>query len=77
MVPKCTRLFFYSLLIGVGAGKFLGVRRVSAQICPNLPGKSSKEIDLQKKTIALFSNQCTSSTIFPQILPKLARKKEN
>ena len=37
--------------IGVGAGKFLGVRRIFAQTSPHLPEKNSKENDL-KKTIA-------------------------
>jgi len=42
------------VVIGVGAGKFLGVRRDFAQISPNLPEKNFKENDLQKK------NDCIS-----------------
>jgi len=44
-----------------------------------LPEKSSKENDLKNMTAfhsilgAFFSNQSTSSTIFPQISPKLAQ----
>jgi len=45
--PKCT----VPEHVGVGADKFLGVRRNFAQISPNLSEKSSKENDL-KKTIA-------------------------
>jgi len=37
--------------IGVGAGKFLGVRRIFAQISANLPEKISKENGLQKKCL--------------------------
>ena len=81
MVPKCTRLFFYSLLIGVGAGKFLGVRRVSAQICPNLPGKSSKEIDLQKKNDCPFFKSMHFKHHFPpnfaQTCPKKGKLKHD
>ena len=67
--PKCT----VPEHIGVGAGKFLGVRRNFAQISPNLPEKNSKENDLKKtiashlKMCAFFSNRSTSSTIFAQI----------
>jgi len=43
--PKCT----VPEHIGVGAGKFLGVRRNFAQISPNLPEKNSKENDLKKR----------------------------
>jgi len=35
---------------GVGAGKFLGVRRNFARIIPNLPKKYFKKSDVQKKT---------------------------
>jgi len=55
----------------------LGVRRVFAQIPPNLPDKNSAEIDLQNKTIVFFSNQGTSSTIFGHILPKLSQISPN
>ena len=50
-----------------------------APISRNLPEKSSKENDLKNMTAfhsilgAFFSNQSTSSTIFPQISPKLAQ----
>jgi len=44
------------LFIGVGAGKCLGVRRIIAQISPNLLVKNSKENDLQKNNI----NDCIS-----------------
>jgi len=37
--------------IGVGAGKFLGVRTIFAQISTNLPEKNSKENDLQKNKL--------------------------
>jgi len=40
--------------IGVGAGKFLGVWRIFAQISLNLPEKYSNENDLQKMTAFLF-----------------------
>jgi len=57
--------------IGVGADKFLGVRRVLARISTSLHEKSSKENDLQKnkKTTAFlligafFKSKHTSSTI--------------
>jgi len=58
--------------IGVGAGKLEGVRRIFAQISPNLPETYSKENDLQKNDCIsvhvgrVFSNQSTSSTIFDQ-----------
>jgi len=35
--------------IGLVAGKFLGVRRIFAQISPNMPEKYSEENDLPKK----------------------------
>jgi len=50
-----------SFTIGVGAGKFLRVRRIFTQISPNLPEKNSKENDLQKRNI------------FSQISPELAQ----
>jgi len=72
------------LHIGVGAGKFLRVRRISAQISPNLPKTNCKENDLQKLkkkllyfTGRIFSKQGTSSTIFAQISPKLAQISPN
>ena len=43
--------------IGVEAGKFLGVRRIFAQISPNLPEKHSKENDLQDKRLH-FDFEC-------------------
>ena len=48
--PKCT----VPEHIGVGAGKFLWVRRNFAQISPNLPEKNSKENDLKKTTASHF-----------------------
>jgi len=70
------------LCTGVGAGKFLGVLKIFAQISPNLPEKYSKENYLQKikKTMRffhvgrIFSNQNTSSTICAQISPNLPEK---
>jgi len=42
-------LFLITVMaIGVGAGKFLGVRRNFARILPNLPEKYFKTSDLQK-----------------------------
>jgi len=67
------------LCIGVGAGKFLGVRRIFAQITPNLPEKNSKENDLQKTTTFHFmlgvffqikALQAPSLSKFPPNLPK-------
>jgi len=49
--------------IGVGVGKFLWVRRIFAQISPNLPEKYSKQNCLQKNDCIsfyvwhIFSNQ--------------------
>ena len=40
-----------SQLIGVGAGKYLGVQRIFARIPPNLPEYPLKEIDLQKRLL--------------------------
>jgi len=66
--------------IGVGVGKFLGVRRIFAQISPNLPENYSKQNYLQKNDCIsfyvgrIFSNQSTSSTIFAQISPNLPEK---
>jgi len=40
-----------SLSMGVGAGKYLGVRRNFAQIFTNLPEKYSKENDLKKNKL--------------------------
>jgi len=61
-------------LIYVGAGKFLGARRIFAQISPNLPEKTSKENAFQKKNDCIsfhfgriFSNQTTSSNIFAKL----------
>jgi len=34
--------------MGVGAGKFLGVRRIFARILPNLPGKTPKKVTSKK-----------------------------
>jgi len=69
--------------IGVGAGKFLGVRRIFSQISPTLPEKYSKENDLQKNDCTslhvgrIFSNQSTSSTIFAQIYRKRTKWKHD
>jgi len=57
------------LRIGVGAGKFLWVLRIFAEISPNIPEKYSKKDDLQNHHISfhvgrIFSNESTSSTIF-------------
>jgi len=66
--------------IGVGVGKFLWVRRIFAQISPNLPEKYSKQNYLQINDCIsfyvwrIFSNQSTSSTIFAQISPNLPGK---
>jgi len=37
--------------ISVGAGKFLGVRRIFAQISPNLPKKYSKKMTSKQKRL--------------------------
>jgi len=64
----------------VGAGKFLGVRRIFAQISPNLSEKYSKENDLQKNDCIsfhvgrIFSYRSTSNTIFTQISANLPVK---
>jgi len=70
--------------IGVGAGRFLGVRRNLAQIpqvCPkNTPKKmtSKKQYDsISSHVGCIFSNQSTSSIIFAQISPKLAQISPN
>jgi len=48
--------------IGVGAGKFLGVRRNFAQISTHLPKKNPKKITSKKMT-AIHWAQGTSITI--------------
>jgi len=61
---------------GVGAGKFLGVRRNFARIIPNLPKKYFKKSDVQKKQLfmsiqaPLFSNQSMLGAIFAQVFRK-------
>ena len=62
--------------IGVRAGKFLGVRRIFAQISANLTEmkRTSKKTT---KTTALHWAQGTSTTIFAQISPKLAQISPN
>jgi len=59
------------LSIGVGEGKFLGVRRYFAWILPNLPEKCFKKSDLKKIFVSirapLFSNQRMLGVIFAQI----------
>jgi len=70
--------------IGVEAGKFLGVQRIFAQISPNLPEKTPKQMTWKKKQKRLdfilfwghFSNESTLSTIFAQIFPNLPDKNE-
>jgi len=42
-------------LIGVGAGKFLGVRRYFAQISPNLPEKISNKMTAKRKRLHFIS----------------------
>ena len=55
-------------LIGVGAGKFLEVRNIFAQISPNLPKKWPTEKDwISFNAGRIFSNQGSSSTVFAQI----------
>jgi len=59
-------------VIGVGAGKFLVVRRNFARILPDLPEKYFKISDLQKKLFILiraplFSNQNMLGAIFAQV----------
>jgi len=64
--------------IGVGAGKFWGMRRNFARILPNLPKKYFKRSDLQKKLFMsirepLFSNQSMLAAIFAQIFRKFSK----
>jgi len=68
-------------VIGVGAGKYMGVRRIFAQISLNLPQKSFKENDLPKKRLPLFScwvhfvkSKHTSTPKHTQISPTLPEK---
>ena len=49
--------------IGGGAGNFLGVRRIFAQIFTNVLEKKQKN-DLKNKQIAIHWTQSTSTTIF-------------
>ena len=65
---------FLASNIGVGAGKFLGVRRNFARIFPNLPEKysASEQVTSNKKLFMsirapLFLNQSMLGTIFAQI----------
>jgi len=80
-VRKNNKVYSSLYNIVVGTGKFLRVRRIFAQISPNLPDKNSKENDLQKNWCiscgAHFSNQSTSSTKFAQISPKLVQISPN
>jgi len=62
--------------IGVGAGKFLGMRRMFAQISPNLPEKNSKKKRSSKKTAFhfilgdFFSNHAHQTHPPPTLLAK-------
>jgi len=58
------------------AGKFLGVRRIFAQISPDSP-KKLKKTAFHFLLGGIFSNHTTSSTIFAQISPKLAQISPN
>jgi len=65
-----------TLSTGVGAGKFLVVRRIFSQISPNLPENHTKENDLKKKqnTTAFLFMLCAFSQIKAlqaPFLPKL------
>jgi len=69
--PSCFQMVAQVVLvknIGVAAGKFLGVRRIFAQIFAKLPEKNSFHYG------CIFLNQSTSSTIFAQISPNLPEK---
>ena len=55
--------------MGVGAGKFLGVRKIFARISPIVPEKFSEEESLH----VIFSNQTTLGPIFARILRKFAQ----
>ena len=57
--------------IGVGAGKFLGMRRILPEFPQTCPKKNPKKMTY-KKTTAFHWPQDTSSTIFAHILPNFA-----
>jgi len=67
--------------ISAGAGKFLGVRRIFAQICPKKNPKTKtppqKNDCVSFHVGPFFSNQSTLSTKFAQIVPKLAHISRN
>jgi len=62
--------------IDVEAGKFLGMRRIFAQISPNLPEKLQKIDCISFHVGRIFSTQSTSSTIFAQIYLNSPEKKQ-
>jgi len=68
--------------IGVGAGKLLGVRRIFAQISPNLPEKTPKKMTSKKRKKQLHFISCWAHFFkskhlkhnFARILPNLPEK---
>jgi len=67
IVFRSPRLVCYP--IGAGTGKFLGVRKIFAQITPKLPEKFLGYIscDFHMSLGAIFSNQSTLGAIFARI----------
>jgi len=62
------------LSIGVGAGKFLGVRRIFARISPNLPENNSEENDIQKNDCILIHLHFVKTKHFKHhFLPKFSQ----
>jgi len=67
-IPKLKRTNFYlnpeisGYFIGVGAGKFLRVRRIFAQISPNFPEKNTKQNDIKKTIIVIQFSRKLSTT---------------
>jgi len=55
--------------IGVGAGKFLGMRRIFAQTSPNLPEKHSKENDFKKRLQFML----VPASFLPKFYPNLPK----
>jgi len=67
---------FGATIIGVGAGKSLGVQGNFPQFPQTCP-KTSKEYDIQKQTTAFHWAKRTSRTIFAQNPPKLSQISPN
>jgi len=78
-MAQCPPPYASGYSMGEGVSRFLGVRRIFAQISPNLPEKNSTENDLQKTTAchfmcgAFFSIKALQAPFLPKFHPNLPK----